>query len=390
MKLNQITSRYFTIALLIVLLLWSAVFFFVLRHQVISSTDYALTQRKALFLEQPTVPHSGDVTALELRNEYIIKEINKAQFLSSEERFADTLLKDINGNLMPFRLLQTKMEHEKKFYEVTILKARLEEVEILRSVLLDQASMFIVLVVVLLLINRYVISKVWEPFYRIIEKMRQFDLQNEEAIPQEQFGVEEFDDLSESIELLTRRSHQTYLDQREFIENVTHEMQTPLAIMKSKIELMLQRPDLDKEQAIFYDEMGTEIRRLNKFNRSLLLLSKIENNYYIEKKKVDLAELFEKTIEAFEPKIEFKQLSVTKTVNGDNEICANQLLIEIIYTNLIKNALVHNVRNGFVHVSITDAVLVMTNSGEQPEVDPSDLLLRYRGSNKRESSGLGF
>lgn len=390
MKLNQITTRYYTIALLIVLFVWSVVFFFILKNQVVSSTDHALKQREIMFLNQPTLPAPGDTSKLILRNEYVISAIDSKAYHQTDERYADTLLSSINGEVIPFRFLQTGMQYDNRFFKVTILKARLEGSEILSSILIDQASMFVILMAVLLIINRVVVRKVWQPFYRIIDKMRRFDLQQQEVILKEQSGIEEFDNLSESIELLTKKSYQTYVDQREFIENMTHEMQTPLAVMQSKIELMLQRPDLDAAQAQFYDEMGTEIRRLNKFNRSLLLLSKIENNFYVEKKQLDLAAVFEDTIQAFEPKIEYKNLSVTKAFKGFNIMSANQLMIEIIYTNLIKNALVHNVTNGFLEVQIENRRLIMANSGDAPKTDPQKLIKRYWSSKKTDSSGLGL
>jgi signal transduction histidine kinase len=389
-KLTQITARYFALATALVLIVWAIVFFFVLRYQIVQSIDQALLERKAAFLDEPTLPQPSDKEPLIIRREYVIQSISEQRYTNYKPHFSDTAL-EVGENKMTYRVYHTVFDLKKNKYELKVLKARITEASIIQSVVIDTVAMFLLLLLLLLLLNRYLLTRTWKPFYELIAQLRTFDVRSHTVLPYEPSRIAEFDALSKAVNKLTLRSRRVFTDQKDFIENVTHEIQTPLAVIKSKLDIQIQDPNLTHDQALFYEELAQSIRKINKLNRSLLLLSKIENNHYIEKEELGLADVFDSTLDAFIPKIEFKHLEVIKRYEQEpKSINANRLLLEILFTNLIKNAIVHNLEHGKIEIEIQGLSFTMRNTGVAPKRPTHELTHRFKSSGNGESTGLGL
>lgn len=388
-KLTQITARYFAAATALVLVVWAIVFFFVLRYQILNSIDQALLERKTAFLEEPTLPSPEHDQPLIIRREYVVKSVTAGRYQQFQPYFSDTALQ-VGENKIFYRVYNTVFENNSGYYELKVLKARITEASIIQSVVIDTVAMFVLLLLLLLLITRYLLTRTWRPFYDLVAQLQAFDVRSHTVLPYEPSRIAEFDALSKAVNKLTQRSRRVFSDQKHFIENVTHEIQTPLAVIKSKLDIQIQDPNLTQDQALFYEELAESIRKINKLNRSLLLLSKIENDHYIEKEDLSLAHVFDATLSAFLPKIEFKHLEVVKNYQQAPSLSANRLLLEILFTNLIKNAIVHNAENGKIEVEINGLQFIMRNTGTAPQLPAHELIHRFKSSGKRESTGLGL
>jgi len=242
-----------------------------------------------------------------------------------------------------------------------------------------------------LLINRALNRKIWQPFYLTLNRLHEYRVDKQASLKLEQSSVNEFNDLNKAIEELTERNHQAYASQKEFTENASHEMQSPLAVFQSKLELLMQTKPLNEEQAALIADLANASKRMSRLNKSLILLTKIENNQFLEKETVSVKEILEKLLEQFE--FQIKQQSIRCSLNDETDITieANKTLIEILLGNLLSNAIRHNLYGGSIQIMLKGKKLIIQNSGKPTSLDKARLFQRFQKESRDDSSiGLGL
>nr|WP_237390502.1 HAMP domain-containing sensor histidine kinase [Fulvivirga sediminis] len=191
---------------------------------------------------------------------------------------------------------------------------------------------------------------------------------------------------------MTERIRNDYEGLKEFTENASHEFQTPLAIIKSNIDWLLQQVS-DKEQILSLERIESSINRMSKTNKALLLLAKIENRNFNQYENASLESLVLETLESYEDFIQAKGLLIKKQLfnNQKNNRPVNKSLLQILTNNLISNAIKHNILKGYIHIYLDENKLIIKNSGHKLTVDPHKLFDRFAKDNpSSESSGLGL
>jgi len=240
------------------------------------------------------------------------------------------------------------------------------------------------------ILNTRIAKKLWKPFYTNLNRLKNFSVQDQNPIDLEESSIEEFSQLNESILSLTQKLQSDYNSLKEFSENASHEMQTPLAIMQSKIELLLQSPMISQEQTQQLRSIYQAGNRLSKLNKTLLLLAKVENQQFSIKEQVDMKALIQKHLENYEDFILNKNITV-HTALDDTKIQANAILADTLLSNLLSNAIKHNVQNGTITITLTDKFLEFSNTGNALTQDPVNLFNRFKkASTLKESLGLGL
>jgi signal transduction histidine kinase len=243
----------------------------------------------------------------------------------------------------------------------------------------------------LLLINRYLSKRIWLPFYTALEKLRHYRVEQHQPLELVWSSINEFRDLNRSLEELTERVHSSYLSQKEFSENASHEIQTPLAIFQSKLELLMQTYPLNEEQAELIGDMANASQRLGKLNKSLILLTRIENLQFAETELILLATVIERNIQQLQPQAEGKHITVRCDIQGNLLLKANRSLLEILVANLLGNAIRHNSHGGVIEVGLVKDKLVIGNTGRPTALDPQQIFLRFhKESTDAGSIGLGL
>jgi signal transduction histidine kinase len=224
-----------------------------------------------------------------------------------------------------------------------------------------------------------------------MQKINSFEVTRSEslALPAET-GTTEFNELNNVIAHLISRINITYHNQKQFVENASHEMQTPLAIIRSKLELLINQPDLTEKNASLLADITEANNRLSQMNRTLLLLAKIENNQFPETEAVDVSQMLLRIIEDFRNHYErFPQISTS--VKKNVSINANRVLMEVLISNLIKNAIEHNQPEGKININLSEAEFFIENTGPGLNADPSELFERFKkGSYQTKTTGLGL
>lgn len=239
-------------------------------------------------------------------------------------------------------------------------------------------------------IGYFVSGRLFKPFRNTLDRIRTFKLHEKEYLPAEDTNVKEFSDLNRFVEQMTRKAISDYKNLKEFSENASHELQTPLAIAKGKLELLTET-NLTEEQYRYVESLERSIKKLSRLSESLSLLTKIENHEFENNQSVNLSALIEESIEEFQEFITLNKLDVKADIMKEVKINIHPALAEILWTNLFQNAIKHNIENGEIRVQLTSEKLVISNTGKKLTVDPDILFERFRKEDQSSSSiGLGL
>lgn len=268
--------------------------------------------------------------------------------------------------------------------------SREDKLLIIGAVTIITVVFFILLLGGFILINRKVSQRLWQPFYKSLEKTRDFDISQHKTVVFDKTDISEFAELNESLYKLITGSAMAYHQQKEFADNASHELQTPLAIVQSKLEMLLQTQSLTTDQYTNIEQALKALSRVSRINKNLLLLAKIENSQYLDKEVIDLAQLLDNTISLFAIFSEDKNIELTKKIAGVVQVEANKILVELVLQNLITNAILHSPYGSIVSVTLNDCLLSITNPGAC-SLAQEQLFKRFASaSSQTPGTGLGL
>lgn len=239
-------------------------------------------------------------------------------------------------------------------------------------------------------LNRRISSRLWKPFYKSLAQIKSFDLDKNRQILFEETDITEFAELNNSLDKLITANIATYNQQKEFADNASHELQTPLAIVQSKLEMLQQSNSLTDEQYKIIEETLQALNRVNRINKNLLLLTRIENSQFMGKEIIDLSNLLHNTVALFTNFSESKQISLKASIIPGIKVEGNKTLVEIVINNLLTNAIRHSAANSHVFVTLSANRLVVFNAGNIA-LQQDQLFKRFAtASSETPGTGLGL
>jgi signal transduction histidine kinase len=293
---------------------------------------------------------------------------------------------------IPFRQLNDVININGTNYQIIIRKSQEQKLALVTSIFTILAIVLIALLIATLVFNWIISKKLWQPFQTSLGKIRNIKLQQVYSIHFEETNTKEFNELNASLNSMVRKIHSDYVTMKEFTEDAAHEMQTPLAVAQTKLELLLQDTRLDASQTETIVQATEALGRLSKLNQSLLLLAKIENQQYEAAGSIDLVETTQKYLRLFDEIIREKQLSVETSFNENFEVKIHSFLADSLISNLISNAIKYNYNNGKLKISVADGAYCISNSSEFGHLNPQMLFRRFGGTAnaKNVSTGLGL
>ena len=288
-----------------------------------------------------------------------------------------------------FRCLSKVIYLNKKPYRFNIETNIEETQETIFFISITTVFLFVLIVGGLLFLNRRLSKSVWKPFRETLDQLKTFSLNNQTKIEFSKTDVSEFDELNQSLTKLIEHNVSVYKTQKEFTENASHELQTPLAILKNKLDILLQNQDLTEKQYQIAEEMNRALSRSSRINKNLLLLAKIDNKQF-DSETFHLNEVLNQSLEILQEHFEQKNISVNTEISDNVKVNGNIGLTEVLINNLIINAIRHTSINGSISIKLNNSVFEVSNSGT--EKLNSDLLFKRfsRFSKDNNGSGLGL
>ena len=289
-----------------------------------------------------------------------------------------------------FRVLSSYISINGKLYHLQT-ETNIEEAdETMLAIAIVTLLFFALLVIGFIFLNSRIAKQIWQPFRNTLKKLKSFDLTTQRAISFDKTNIEEFEELNQSLQKLIDKNISVYSQQKTFIENASHELQTPLAVLKSKLDLLLQNKNITSEQAELLTAIDLPLSRITRINKNLLLLAKIENKQFAEVENIELTEVINETLELLSDYTTLKQISVDENFSEKLFLSCNKTLLEILVNNLLINAIVHNTEQGKIQISFSNKTLTISNTGKTA-LSNEKLFERFTiSSSETANSGLGL
>lgn len=394
MKLLSITNRLYLISIGAVILISSLAAFFILRSTIDREFNERLLAEKEEFLQEFRVNEN-------LRNGQFVNVGDKIEITPFP---IDSVIIDIirdtsywepyADDILPYRELSFTEEVNGTNYRISISKSLLSNFDLISGVGQIMIGLGGLIILVLIVINKVFLRKLWAPFEYMLDRLKTFDITSPRRMRQAEFTlnskVDEFKQLNVVLNEMIDQSIKDYNNLKEFTENTSHEIQTPLAIIRNKAESLLQEK-LKKEQLEDLGKIYEAAGRLSRLKSGLSLISRIDNNQYIRKEAVNLKEVIQNKLEDFEELITIKRLELGTHYYGEPILELNIELTDILITNLINNAIKHNIDGGLISITLKDVELLIENTGPPPIGPTEQMFDRFQKSgDTSESTGLGL
>ena len=306
------------------------------------------------------------------------KKISQVELYNRDDKKAET-----------FRQIVFTQQVGEKLYEVAVAKPLEGTKLLIRTVAYSTLAILLVIIVVSVILNYLLLRRLWQPFYAAMKEMKGFKLGKKTPVLPST-DIDEFTLMNQSLAQAINSAKDDYRILKEFTENASHETQTPLAIIRSKLDLVIQDEGLSEGQTDALKSAYAAVSRLSKLNQSLLLLAKIENQQFTAMETIDFKDRIEEKLQQFHEFWQSNQITIKASLSAAT-IYASPELIDILLNNLLSNAGRHNIAGGQIHVLLVPGKLEVANTAKSTGLDPNKLFGRfYKEEQYSKHNGLGL
>lgn len=394
MKLLSYTYRKLALLLFLLMAVWGVLFYYAIIDEVVDETDDTLENYGEILMESALHDPSILETEGSLMSFYKFTPISEEEGRHYRQVFYDaTVYIELEDEDEPVRVMCTAFRMpDGQYYELKLMISILERDDMVEAMLWYLGALFLLFLICTSIGIQLVLKGVFRPLHRLLDWLHCIQPGKEVPPLDNPTKIREFRQLSDAALDMGNRSYKAYEEQKQFIENASHELQTPLAIVRGKVELLAESEGMTEQQMEQLDEIYATLGRAVKLNKSLLLLSRIENGQYTEMEDVSVDEILDELLPDLMDIYEHKQVKlIRKREEQPFIIRCNHSLAQILVSNLVKNSLLHNREGGELQVLTTSTSLVIKNTGDVP-LDGEKLFRRfYHGMDgKKDSTGLGL
>lgn len=312
--------------------------------------------------------------------------------VSTDNNIKDTVLYDsIEKKYELSSILTFVVSEGGKNYQISLKRTRVNTSEWAVGIVQVVVILFVVLLVLLFAANVILTKRIWNPFYKTLDQLLAFKVSDPADLHFPETNITEFRQLFEVLGQMTDKIREDYESLKHFSENASHEFQTPLAVIKVKLDMLLQSPHLSSEELEWINSALKSVKKLSKLNEALLLLTKIENRQFDKVTTVNIEAMMKEKLEHLAELIRLKNLHLSTHYSSTLFLMMDHLLADLLIENLLSNAIKHNYDGGEIIIQLQDSVLEIRNTGPRPSLPVRFLFERFRKSNQNsESLGLGL
>lgn len=376
----------------IILLCCAPILFFVMKFFYTKDLDELMKFRSTNFIEhklplfnvseiQTWNRYNEDIQILPYKNTYSLD--------TAVEKF---IYNDAERHPIYYRIIYRKVLIDQQPFILMCRVPMIEDNDLLGNLISQYGLIFFILLVSLGIAQRIISRKLWMPFYDSLGKIENYTLEQGIVPEFKKTSTKEFERLNQILTNLIANNLEVYKHQKEFIENASHELQTPLAVFQSQLDILLQEPELTEKQTQVIQSLYSVSSRLTRLNKNLLLLAKIDYEQHVDREEINFRELLDKAIYYLRTLTENEGIDFTVSIQTIPVLRANKILLESLINNLIVNAIRHNVeQNGTISISVNKDSLVVSNTGENQSLDTKKMFRRFNHtSEERKGNGLGL
>jgi signal transduction histidine kinase len=385
LKLFTRYSRISVIPMIIIFIVASSAFYFTLQLLLIRQIDHDLEIEEGeinIYVSR----YNKLPEIIPVKDQYIefvdAKDVVQRQF--------DVGRREVNGHLEKQRQLQFPLHAAGKNYLARVSKSLSATDRLLNSIFIILLITILAMLLATYLLNRFILKRIWRPFYHSLDAVKKFKLGSNYSIQLAGSSIDEFTLMNDIIEKMTTQARNDYVTLKSFSEDASHEIQTPVAIIRSKLDLMIQDENLTEKQTQAINALFQAVDKLSSLNRALLLLVKIENNQFSETQTVDLTQCVELKIEEFRELWQMQEIRIDANLKP-RIVQMNVHLADVLLNNLLSNATQHNYPGGFIEVALNEHFLKVSNTSRHEQIDSQVLFKRFFTSGSNSSgNGLGL
>lgn len=395
MKLIYYIIIRLSVVLSVLLCGWAVFFYMAVMEEVNDEVDDALEDYSEVIIIRALAGEELPSRNTASNNQYFLRQVT-AEYAASRP---DIIYKDSmvyipeKGEREPARILTTLFhDDEGTCFELTVATPSIEKDDLKEAIAWRMAFLYVALLLTVVIVSVWVFHRNMRPLYVLLHWLDRYDIGQKNTPLHNDTKVSEFRRLNEAAVRYADRSRQTYEQQKQFIGNASHEMQTPLAICRNRLEMLMEDESLDESQLTELIKTHRTLEHLTKLNKSLLLLSKIENGQFAEAGRVEVNTLLHHYAEDYGEVYAYRNITVEWHETAVLSVTMNETLATVLFTNLLKNAFVHNADGGCIRIEIEAGKVVFRNTAADGKpLDANHIFDRfYQGKKKEGSTGLGL
>lgn len=391
-SLKNYSFRYLVPLLFVVIGIWAFLFYKTIVDEVYDNIDDGLKNQKIEIIREAYVdPNITKVNEFGV-NQFRILKVSDDDYDESNHLTTEMVFMPYDGENEPYRVLRTGFHGvDKEKYILEIRTSMMEEDDMIFNLSISLIVLYVLILLSALVIHQVVIRKALKPFYAILDQIKQYRLGKNTQIQSVKSNVIEFASLEEEVIEMIDRNEEMYQQQKLFIENASHELQTPLAVTINELDLVLENTDMPEKEYLKITAAKDALWRMVHLNKSLLMLSRIDNHQYKMTDKVNFTEVLQNELETLSSIIEEKQLYVQCEKKGDFIVKFHPEMARVLLSNLLRNAIKHNNEEKKLLILIDTIELKIANSGSHIPLNPKLIYERfYKQGTAKNSNGLGL
>jgi two-component system OmpR family sensor kinase len=380
--LTKINRNYFGL-LTLILLLASVGGYFIVQGIIINETKENLLEKEVLIKKQ--IAETGLIS-----NIYPIVEVEEISRKTIEKPFFKKVLinNESEDELEPYLEFSNQVKINGAYYLIRLRQSTFESEDLVIVLVLTFIMMLVFSFGISFFISKKMNKTVWADFERNLMEIESFSFDSSKNLNLPESDIEEFNRLNKVVNNMTRKLKTDYLSLKEFTENASHEIQTPLSIVLLNLEEILQQ-ELTTDNFKKVISSISAIKRLSSLNQSLLLLTKIENKQFKADRTLIFNDMVKQKVKEFEALFETKKLRIELISESDFVVKMNRQLAGLLVNNLLSNAVNHNIKGGTIQIFIQEKKLKICNTGEKNSLTDDTIFNRFIKGNSK-SSGLGL
>lgn len=394
MKLIRYTYIRLFSLMFILFMLWGALFYISMMDEVMDETDDRLLNNKGLVVHRMLQQPERLLTADTLSDNYRIRRISEQEGLNHRDSFYDTKIYiQIENEYEPMRVYKSSFkDNSGQFYEIELYLSTIERDNVIEDILFYLIILFVVMLGITLVGMRMVLKRTFRPLYKLLDWLNSVIPGREAPELNNETEIVEFKMLNDAAVNMQKRSRKAYEEQKDFIGNASHELQTPLAISLNKLDMLANSGELNEEQMNLLSQAFETLQRATRLNKSLLLLSQIQNEQFVQVSEQNLTQTIQRVLNDMLEVYSDKNVTAKFETEAALTAQINDSLAVVLITNLVKNAILHSPSNSIISITSHEKSLTISNEG-QAALDNEKIFTRfYRAGNSKtkESTGLGL
>lgn len=393
MKLFHLVLWRISLALIVVLTVWAGFFYMAVAEEVNDEVDDTLEDYSEGLIIRALSGEDMPTASNGSNNQYYLYEVSESYAASHPQiTYRDEMVFITEkSETEPARVLITIFRTEdERYMELVVYTPTIEKLDLLRAILGWIIFLYVLLLLIILSINIWVFRKNMKPLYVLLKWLDTSQLGKKNEPLENTTKITEFRKLNAATMAFAERGEKLFEQQKTFIGNASHEMQTPLAICRNRLEMLMEDETLTEHQLNELIKTHQTLENLTRMNRSLLLLCKIEDGQFVDTRSVCLNDILAHYLDDYKEVYAYRNITVTVTTDSSFCVEMNDSLVSVLVTNLLKNSFVHNIDGGFIYIKITANTFEISNTGEKP-LDRERIFERfYQGQKKEGSTGLGL